>query len=178
VGLSDDLRKGLIDRFPLAADDARGRAGRAHAGGRRHNVLSIVVMVGVGLAVGFRFDASALEIIAGVGLALFLGYAFSWIFACMALLASSPESAQAIGFIVVFPLTFASSAFVPVDSMPDWLQGFAEVNPFTLAVDALRALWIGAPAGNSIWGALAWCAGLTLAFAGLAIARYRRAVLR
>ncbi len=178
VGLSDDLRKGLIDRFrSLPMTPGAVLAGRTLADVAT-NVLSIVVMVGVGLAVGFRFDASVLEILAGVGLALFLGYAFSWIFACMALVASSPESAQAIGFIVVFPLTFASSAFVPVDSMPDWLQGFAEVNPFTVAVDALRALWIGAPAGNAIWGALAWCAGLTIVFAGLAIARYRRAVLR
>ena len=96
----------------------------------------------------------------------------------MALVASSPESAQAIGFIVVFPLTFASSAFVPVESMPDWLQAFAEVNPFTVAVDALRALWIGAAAGNAVWGALAWCVGLTSSSPALAIARYRRAVLR
>ena len=119
-----------------------------------------------------------LEILAGIGLALLFGYAFSWIFACMALISSSPESAQAIGFILVFPLTFASSAFVPVDSMPDWLQPFAEHNPITVTVDALRALWIGADGGNAVWMALAWSVGLTVVFASLAIARYRRAVLR
>lgn len=178
IGLSDDLRKGLIDRFrslPMAPGAVL--AGRTLADVAT-NVLSLAVMVGVGLAVGFRFDASVLEILAGVGLALLLGYAFSWIFATMALISSSPESAQAIGFIVVFPLTFASSAFVPVASMPDWLQPFAEHNPFTLAVDALRGLWIGADAGNAVWGALAWCVGLTLVFGVLAVARYRRAVLR
>jgi ABC transporter DrrB family efflux protein len=178
IGLSDDLRKGLIDRFrslPMAPGAVL--AGRTLADVAT-NVVSLAVMIGVGAAVGFRFDASVLEILAGIGLALLLGYAFSWIFACMALVASSPESAQAIGFIAIFPLTFASSAFVPVESMPDWLQAFAEVNPFTLAVDALRSLWIGAPAGNSIWGSLLWIAGLTAVFAALAIARYRRAVLR
>ena len=178
IGLSDDLRKGLIDRFrslPMAPGAVL--AGRTLADVAT-NTLSIAVMISVGAAVGFRFDASALEILAGIGLTLLLGYAFSWIFAYMALISSSPEAAQSIGFILVFPLTFASSAFVPVDSMPDWLQAFADVNPFTLAVDALRALWIGAPAGNAIWGALAWCVGLILVFGALAITRYRRAVTR
>jgi ABC-2 type transport system permease protein/oleandomycin transport system permease protein len=178
VGLSDDLRKSLIDRIrSLPMTTKAVLAGRTLSDVAT-NCLSIAVMVGVGLAVGFRFDASVLEILAGVGLALLLGYAFSWIFAFMALISSSAESAQAIGFIVVFPLTFASSAFVPVESMPSWLQGFAEANPFTLAVDALRSLWIGAPAGNSIWGALAWCVGLILVFGVLAVGRYRRAALR
>ena len=178
LGLSDDLRKGLIDRFrslPMAPGAVL--AGRTLADVAT-NVLSLAVMIGVGLAVGFRFDASVLEILAGIGLALLFGYAFSWIFAFMALISSSPESAQAIGFILVFPLTFASSAFVPVDSMPDWLQPFAEHNPITVTVDALRALWIGADEGNSVWVALAWSVGLTVVFASLAIARYRRAVLR
>ncbi|MEZ0285500.1 MAG: ABC transporter permease [Thermoleophilia bacterium] len=178
LGLSDDLRKGLIDRFrslPMAPGAVL--AGRTLADVAT-NVLSLAVMIGVGLAVGFRFDASVLEILAGIGLALLFGYAFSWIFACMALISSSPESAQAIGFILVFPLTFASSAFVPVDSMPDWLQPFAEHNPITVTVDALRALWIGADEGNPVWVALAWSVGLTVVFASLAIARYRRAVLR
>jgi ABC transporter DrrB family efflux protein len=142
------------------------------------NLLSLAVLIGIGLAVGFRFDSSVPEILGGIGLVLLFGYAFSWIFACMALLASSPESAQAIGFIVIFPLTFASSAFVPVASMPDWLQAFAEVNPFTVATDALRGLFIGADAGNAVWGALAWSVALTLVFAAVAIERYRRAVLR
>ena len=176
LGLSDDLRKGLIDRFrslPMAPGAVL--AGRTLADVAT-NVLSLAVMIGVGLAVGFRFDASVLEILAGIGLALLFGYAFSWIFACMALISSSPESAQAIGFILVFPLTFAS-AFVPVDSMPDWLQPFAEHNPITVTVDALRALWIGADEGNAVWMALAWSVGLTVVFASLAIARYRRAVL-
>ncbi len=178
IGLADDLRKGLIDRFrSLPMTPGAVLAGRTLADVAT-NTVSLAVMIGVGLAVGFRFDASVLEILAGIGLALFFGYAFSWIFAFMALISSSPESAQAIGFILVFPLTFASSAFVPVDTMPDWLQPFAEWNPFTIVVDALRGLWIDYDAGNAVWGALAWSVGLTLVFATLSIGRYRRAVLR
>jgi ABC-2 type transport system permease protein/oleandomycin transport system permease protein len=78
--------------------------------------------------------------------------------------------------MAIFPLTFASGIFVPVESMPGWLEAFANVNPFTTVTDAMRALWIGDPAGNDIWGAVAWCVGLTALFAPLAVARYRRAV--
>jgi ABC-2 type transport system permease protein/oleandomycin transport system permease protein len=139
------------------------------------NMLSLAIMLIVGLLVGFSFQASALEIIAGVGLLLLFGYVFSWIFALFGLIASSAESAQAIGFMVIFPLTFVSSAFVPVESMPAGLQQFAEVNPVTVVVDALRALWLDAPAGNSIWGAVAWCVGLVAVFAPWSVYRYRRA---
>jgi len=176
IGLADDLKKGLIDRF-RSLPMARGAvlAGRTLADVAT-NLLSIVVMVGVGLIVGFSFDASPLEIVAGLGLLLLFGYAFSWIFALFALLASSAEAAQAIGFIVIFPLTFISSAFVPLETLPDGLEQFAEVNPFTIAVDAMRALWIGDPAGNSIWGAVLWSLGLIVVFATLATGRYKRAV--
>ena len=88
---------------------------------------------------------------------------------------ASPESVNSLGFIVVFPLTFVSSAFVPVDSMPDGLRQFAEVNPFTIVVDALRHLWLGAPAGNSVWGAVVWSVVIVAVCAPLAVARYRRA---
>ncbi|MGZ6707810.1 MAG: ABC transporter permease, partial [Solirubrobacteraceae bacterium] len=80
---------------------------------------------------------------------------------------SSPESANSFGFIAVFPLTFISSAFVPVDSMPAALQWFAEINPFTVVVDAMRALWVGAPAGNSVWGAVVWSLVILAVFAPL-----------
>jgi ABC-type multidrug transport system permease subunit len=139
-------------------------------------VVQLVVMLVVGVIVGFSFSASVFEIAAGVGLLLLFGYAFSWIFALFGLTASSPESAQAMGFIIIFPLTFVSSAFVPVESMPAGLEQIADVNPFTVVVDAMRALWLGAPAGNSVWGAFAWCLGLIAVFAPLSVSRYRRAV--
>ncbi len=139
------------------------------------NALSIVVLVITGLIIGFSFEASVLEILAGVGVLLLFGFAFSWVFALIGLHVSSPESANAVGFILIFPLTFASSAFVPVESMPSGLQWFAEINPFTVAVDAMRALWVGAPAGNSVWGAVVWSLVLIGIFAPLSVARYRRA---
>jgi ABC-2 type transport system permease protein/oleandomycin transport system permease protein len=174
LALADDMKKGLIDRFrslPMARSAVL--AGRTLAD-IATNVVSLVIMIAVGLLVGFSFNAHAGEIVAGIALLLLFGYAFSWVFAFLGLSSSSPEAAQALGFMAIFPLTFASSAFVPVASMPDWLQKFAEVNPFTIVVDAMRALWLGAPAGNSIAGAVAWSVGITVVFAALAIRSYRR----
>jgi ABC transporter DrrB family efflux protein len=151
LGLNEDLHKGLIDRFrslPMAR--AAVLAGRTLADVVT-NFLSVIVLIVTGLIIGFSFDASALEIVGGIALLLLFGYAFSWVFALLGLLVSSPESANSVGFLAVFPLTFISSAFVPVDSMPSALQWFAEINPFTIMVDAMRALWVGAPAGNNVW---------------------------
>jgi ABC transporter DrrB family efflux protein len=176
LGLAEDLKRGLIDRFrslPMARSAVL--AGRTLADVVT-NSFSLAVMLTVGFIAGFNFSSHFLEVLGGIVLMLLFGYAFSWIFALMGLTASSPETAQSLGFIAIFPLTFASSAFVPVDSMPSWLQKFAEVNPFTVVVDAMRSLWVGAPAGNSIWGALAWTIGLIVVFAPLAVSRYRRAV--
>jgi ABC transporter DrrB family efflux protein len=176
LSLADDLKKGLIDRFrslPMARSAVL--AGRTLADVAT-NLLSLAIMVAVGLIIGFSFDASVIEIVAGVGLMLLFGFAFSWIFAMFGLVASSPESAQALGFVIIFPLTFISSAFVPVDSMPNGLQWFAQANPFTVVVDAMRALWLDAPAGNSVWGAVAWSVGIIAVVAPLAVSRYRRAV--
>jgi ABC transporter DrrB family efflux protein len=176
IGLSDDLRKGLIDRFrslPMARSAVLG--GRTLADVAT-NAISIAVMIAVALLVGFSFSSSPLEVVAGFGLCLLFGYAFSWIFAFIALSSNSAEGAQALGFMLIFPLSFASSAFVPVESMPSWLQTFAENNPFTTVVDALRALFIDAPYGNDVWAAVAWCVGLIAVFAALSVYRYRRAV--
>jgi ABC-2 type transport system permease protein len=178
LGLADDLGKGLIDRFrslPMARSAVL--AGRTLADVAT-NVISLAVMLAVGFIAGFSFDASLLGILGGIGLMLLFGYAFSWVFAFVGLSASSPEASQAIGFVAIFPLTFASSAFVPTDTMPSWLQTFAEVNPFTTTVDAMRALWIGDPAGNDIWGAVLWAVGIIVVFATLSVARYRSAISR
>ena len=176
LGLSEDLKKGLVDRFrSLPMSRSAVLAGRTLAD-IATNALSVTVMIVVGLIAGFSFDAPVLHVVAGIGLALLFGYAFSWVFAFVGLTASSPESSQAFGFILIFPLSFISSAFVPVDSMPATLQAFAEVNPFTVTVDAMRALFIGAPAGNSIWGAVAWSIAIAALFAFLSVTRYKRAV--
>jgi ABC-2 type transport system permease protein/oleandomycin transport system permease protein len=178
LGLSEDLSKGLIDRFrSLPMSRAAVLAGRTLAD-TVTNALSIAVLLITGLIIGFSFHASALHVIAGIGLLLLFGYAFSWFLAFLGLLVASPESVNSVGFIAVFPLTFISSAFVPVASMPSGLRDFAEANPFTILVDAMRHLWLGAPAHNSVWGAFAWCLVIVAVFAPLAVARYRRAAGR
>ena len=174
LGLSEDVQKGLIDRF-RSLPMSRGAVllGRTFSDVAL-NCLSLVVLFAVGFAAGFNFiDASVLDVVAGIVLCLLLGYAFSWIFALVGLYSSSPETANAIGFTLIFPLTFASSVFVPVDSMPDGLRQFAEANPFTTISDAVRSLWLGTPAHTDVWMAFVWCFALTAIFAPLAVARYR-----
>ena len=175
IGLNEDLSKGLIDRFrslPMARSAVL--AGRTFADVIM-NTLSLAIMIGVGLLIGFSFATSAGEVALGIVLLLMFGYAFSWIFALVGIFASTPETANAFGFIFVFPLTFLSSAFVPTDSMPAALEAIANVNPITIVVDATRALFLGAPAGNNVWGAFAWTIGLIAVFAPLAVYRYKRA---
>ncbi|HSK49241.1 MAG TPA: ABC transporter permease [Solirubrobacterales bacterium] len=178
LGLSEDLKKGLIDRFrSLPMSRGAVLAGRTLADVVT-NAFSIVVMLVVGVIAGFSFDAPLAHIALGLVILLLFGYAFSWVFAFVGLTSSSPEASQALGFIVIFPLTFVSSAFVPVESMPAALEAFADVNPVTLVVDAMRHLVLGAPAGNSVWGAIAWSLGIAALFAALSISRYKRAVVR
>jgi ABC-2 type transport system permease protein/oleandomycin transport system permease protein len=175
LGLNEDVHKGLIDRFrslPMARPAVL--AGRTLSDVVT-NLLSICVLVITGVIIGFSFHASVLDVIAGFGVLLLFGYAFSWVFALVGLLATTPESANSAGFIAVFPLTFISSAFVPVGTMPTGLRDFAQINPFTIVVDAMRALWIGQPAGNYVWGAVVWALVILVVFAPLAVARYRRA---
>ena len=175
LGLSEDVQKGLIDRFrSLPMSRAAVLAGRTFSD-IPLNCLSLFVLLAVGFLAGFNFiDATGFEILAGIVLLLFLGYAFSWIFALVGLFSSTPETANSIGFTLIFPLTFASSVFVPVESMPDGLRQFAEANPFTTISDAVRSLWLDTPANTDIWMSFIWCAGLTAVFAPLAVARYRR----
>jgi ABC transporter DrrB family efflux protein len=178
LGLAEDLKKGLIDRFrSLPMSRAAVLTGRTLAD-IGTNVVQLVVMLAVGMAVGFDFKTNIPEILAGVGLLLLIGYAFSWVFALIGLVASSPEAANAYGFTILFPVTFVSSAFVPVESMPSWLQPVAEHNPFTTMVDATRALFVGTPAGNDIWLSVVWSIGIVIVFGWLAVWRYRRAVTR
>src|SRR4029079_502064 len=142
-----------IDRFrSLPTARASVLAGRTLADVAT-NLLSVAILLATGLIIGFGSEATVPEIAAGIGLLLLFGYAFSWIFALIGMSVSSPEAANGVGFTLIFPITFISSAFVPVDSMPSALQKFAEVNPITIVVDALRALWVGAPAGTNNWGA-------------------------
>jgi ABC-2 type transport system permease protein/oleandomycin transport system permease protein len=175
LGLNEDVRKGLIDRFRSLPMSRAAVLGGRTLSDVATNSLSITILLVTGVIIGFSFHTGFLHAAAGVGLLLLFGYAFSWFLAFLGLAVSSPESVNSLGFIAVFPLTFISSAFVPVASMPAGLRDFAEVNPFTIIVDAMRHLWIGAPAHNSVWGAAVWSLAIVAMFAPLAVARYRSA---
>ena len=178
LGLSEDLNKGLIDRFrSLPTSRASVLAGRTLADVAT-NFVGVVILLVTGLIIGFSFMTGAVQVVGGILLLLLFGFASSWIFAVIGMSVSSPEAANGIGFTLIFPITFISSAFVPVDSMPSALQAFAEVNPVTILVDAMRHLWLDTPAGNNVWGAVVWALVLIAIFAPIAVAKYRRAASR
>ncbi len=181
IGLAEDLQKGLIERFralPMARSAVL--AGRTTADLVR-NIWVVVLMTGVGYAVGFRIHTNPLEFLAGCGVLLLFAYALSWGFATIGLSAPNSETAQVMSFPVLFPLTFASSAFVPVKSMPGWLQAWANHQPVSVVVNAARGLMDGHLAlfssesvGAAPLHALAWCAVMVVVLVPLAVHRYRR----
>jgi ABC-2 type transport system ATP-binding protein len=174
IGLSEDLQRGVVDRFrsmPIARSAVL--IGRTAADLVR-NVLIILLMVGVGYLLGFRFRGGFAQAIGSIAIVSAFGLALSWIFAFVALTVRGTEAAQSAGFIVLFPLVFASSVFVPVSTFPEWLQAFAKSSPVTLTANAARsyALYPGTP--GSLGGALAWVAGILAVFIPLSVWRYRR----
>jgi ABC transporter DrrB family efflux protein len=178
LGLSEDVKKGLIDRFrslPMWTPAVVTGRILADVG---TNAIQLAILLAVGFVIGFRFSSSAPEVLVGILLLFLIGYAFSWVFAFIGLTASSPEAANAYGFTILFPLTFISSAFVPTETMPSWLEPFAEHNPFTTMVDAVRALFLDVPAGNDVWLSVVWCIAIIAVFAPLSVWRYRRTVTR
>jgi ABC-2 type transport system permease protein/oleandomycin transport system permease protein len=175
IGLAEDLASGLVERYrslPMARSAVI--AGRILADTVR-NVFVVLLMIGVGYALGFRFHGGLGFAVAVVATAVAFGHAFSWISAFIGVSVRDVETAQVAGFVWLFPLTFVSSAFVPVATMPEWLQAAAELNPVTVTVNAMRgmALGFGEVWGN-LWQTAAWTAGILGVFATLAIARYRR----
>lgn len=175
VGLADDLQKGLIERFrslPMARSAVL--AGRIVSDLVR-NVFVVLLMSVVGYAVGFRIHTNPAAFAGGLAVLLAFGCALSVIFALIGLSVRTAESAQAAGFPMLGPLVFASSAFVPVATMPGWLQVVAEHQPLSVTVDAVRALAQGGPTTGSVVGSLLWTAGIVALFGPLAVRRYRRA---
>lgn len=175
VGLAEDLKGGIVDRFrslPMARSAVL--AGRTIADLVR-NLLVVILMVAVGVIVGFRFHGGLGGDIGGLVLVLLFGYAFTWVFATVGLAVKDPETAQVAGFLPLFPLVFASSAFVPVSSMPGWLRAFANVQPVSVTVNAVRALVDGGPVEHWLWQSLVWTAGILATFVFLAVRRYRNA---
>ncbi len=172
VGIAEDLSKGLVDRFrslPMAR--SAFLTGRVFSDTARYIVL-LLIMVGVGYAIGFRFEAGTASAVAGIALIVLFGIALTWVSVWIGVLVKSVETAQSAGFFWVFPLVFASSIYVPVETMPSWLQTFAEYNPVTSIVDTIRGLSLGTDIATSLWRNLAWDAGIMLVFVPLAVRRY------
>ena len=176
IGLASDLKTGLLERFrslPMARSAVL--AGRTFADLAR-NVFVVALMAAVGFAVGFRVHTSSLGLLGALALVLLFGYALSWVFAAVGLAVGDAETAQAAAFPILAPLVFASSVFVPVDSMPGWLQVFAEHQPVSVTASAVRALVLGGPVATDVVQSLAWSIGILIVFAPLAVRRYRRSL--
>lgn len=174
IGLAYDLQKGLIDRFrSLPMSRSAVVAGRTLTDLLR-GILAVVIMFVVGLAVGFRPEGNALDWLIGIGLLLLFSFAFSWIGVTIGMAVRTPEAVQAALFVFVFPLTFASSAFVPVDTMPSWLQGFTKNQPLSKVIDMLRNVFLGQPYGDDALWTLVWSMLLIAIFFPLAIALYKK----
>ena len=174
VGLNADFQRGLIDRFrslPIARSAVV--AGRVAADIARTAWSSLIIVV-VSVALGFRFHGGLSGAIGAFGLVLALGVAMCWLMAFLGVSLRSPESVQATGFMVIMPLTFASSVLVPAASMPGWLQGFVKVNPISVFADAMRGLMLGGAVATPVIQALAWIVGISLVFGALTVSRYRR----
>jgi ABC transporter DrrB family efflux protein len=175
IALAMELQKGVIDRLrsmPMARSAVL--SGRLVADTIRM-LVTILIMVGVGYAVGFRFHNGFVPAVAMVLLALLFGVAFACIAAWTGLAIGDQESVQAFGMIWLFPLTFVSSAFVPIQTMPGWLQAFANNQPVTYTINAMRALALGGPVADSLWKSLVWLVGIFVVFGPLAVRAYKKA---
>lgn len=184
LGLTEDLGAGVIDRFrslPMARSAVL--TGRTFADLVR-NVFVNTLMLFVGFLMGWRFEQGIWKMLLAVLIALLFGYAFSWVMATIGLATKTPEAAQSAGFLPIFPLVFASSVFVPTQTMPDWLQIFAENQPITIVANTVRSLmvpeealvFLGFDQGELILRSLLWIAAILAVFAPLAVRQYRRSV--
>ncbi len=178
MNLAIDLQRGIVNRF-RSLPIARSSLLIGHvAADLVRNMISGLIVIGVSFLVGFQPVAGLTDWVLVFGLAVLFSLAISWISAIMGLLVKSIEAAQWTGFIVIFPLTFVSGAFVPTDTMPEALRLFAENQPLTHVIDAIRGLLVGTPIGNSGWLALAWCTGIIVVAMPVATWLFRRQSLR
>lgn len=160
INLAVDMKEGVVDRFRSLPMSSSALVVGHIAADLVRNVISGVIIVFVGFLVGFRPNASATEWLLVTGLALLFTLAISWLSAVLGLIVKSLEAAQWIGFVLIFPLTFISSAFVPTNTMPAVLRAFAENQPLTHVIDTMRAWLVGTPLDNSGWLSVVWCIAL------------------
>lgn len=174
IAVSNDLQKGIVDRFrSLPMSNLAVLNGHVISDIFR-NGISTVVMIVTGLIMGFRSSANVVDWLYIIGLLLLFTLMFSWLAAIMGVLSKSVEAVQWLSFIIVFPLTFASSAFVPTEGMNKFLKAFAENQPVTHVIEAIRALMLGTPIGNHGWLAAAWCVGILLFAVPVATILFKR----
>ena len=174
IGMAEDMQKGFIDRLrTLPISRAAVPIGRTLSDFAR-SLLTFAATLVVAFVIGFRFGGSFLDALAASALILGFGYALSWVQAFVGVSVDSVEAASAAGYLWMFPLTFVSSAFVETEQMPSWLQPVSRNNPFTIAIDASRALCNGLPVGSSVWLTLVWSVGIAVVFAALTVLRFGR----
>ncbi len=174
VNIVLDLKRGIVDRFrSLPMNSSALLTGHVVADLFRNTISGLIMLI-AGFAVGFRPTAGPAEWLAVFGLLLLFTFAMSWFCAILGLIVKSIEAAQWVSYIVIMPLTFASSAFVPTDGMPAPLRVFAENQPFTIVIQAMRAWLVGTPIGNAGWLSVVWCVAITLAAMPTAAWLFRR----
>ncbi len=174
IGVATDLQRGLVDSFrslPMAKSAVL--TGRTLADLIRSTFVLLVVLA-VGLLIGFRPEGTVLNWVAALSLILLGSFMFIWLSALLGLVLSSVEAVQQAWTIITFPLMFASSAFVPISTMPAWLRTFAEYQPLSVLITAVRGLVLNQPDATAIWQAIAWCVGLLVVFIPLAVWAYGR----
>lgn len=176
IGLSRDLNAGIIDRFrSLPMSRSAVLTGRTTADLIRNTSTAMILLI-TGFAYGFRFQNGTLDAFIMVLTIVAFGYAFSWVAAFIGLAVKDEETSQLAGFLFIFPLTFASATFVPTDTMPGWLQTFANNQPVTFAVTSARHFALGTPSNGAEWKLLAWIVGILIVFVPLSIYTYKRRV--
>jgi ABC-2 type transport system permease protein/oleandomycin transport system permease protein len=176
VGLSTDLTKGVYDRLrslPIAR--WAPLAGRIAADTTKQ-VWAITLIFGIGMVIGYRIQGGVLNVLATYALLLLFALAVSWLAVLVGVMVDNPEKVQIFGFVVTFPLTFTSNAFVPTETMDGWLQAWVKINPVTILADACRNLLAGVPAGAEAGRSLLWALAITVIFAPLAVARFKRRI--
>lgn len=178
IAICNDMKKGIVDRFrSLPMSNLAVLNGHVISDLFR-NAISIVVMIVAGLVIGFRSDASVGDWMLITGILLLFTLAFSWLSAIVGVLAKSVEGVQWLSFLIVMPLTFASSAFVPAEGMGSVLRVFAENQPITHIIESIRALMLGMPVGNHVWLSVVWCVGILAVAVPLAVYVFRHKASR
>ncbi len=162
INLAVDMKEGVVDRFRSLPMSNNSLIFGHIAADLVRNIISAIIIIAVGFLVGFRPNASLQDWLYVFGLAMLFTLAISWLSAILGLLVKTVEAAQWVGFVLIFPLTFISSAFVPTETMPPALRAFAENQPVTHVIDAMRSLLVGTPMGDSGWLSVVWCTGIIL----------------